>query len=141
MNCKKCHKELVSYLEHTLAPGRAAEVEKHLSTCEGCRAFTASLEESLASLSESRFTEPDPFFYTRVKARLEREIQKQETPTGWAGILRPAFLYLFLLAALFAGIGIGTYDWSGDRERYLTESLDPWLNELEAEPLESFLMD
>ncbi|PKP08341.1 MAG: hypothetical protein CVU09_16340 [Bacteroidetes bacterium HGW-Bacteroidetes-4] len=60
------------------------------------------IEKTLASLNNIQKTKADPFFYTRLTAKLERE----QEPRVWhwffdIPILRPALMLLFAVINLF----------------------------------------
>jgi hypothetical protein len=141
MNCKRCHKKLIQYLEESLQVSERQEVEQHLLECASCHGFADYLKETLATIESSRITTPDPFFYTRVKAKLEKQEESFHARPVFARILQPAMFTLILIAAIYAGLKIGDYALSSDKENYVVENLDPWMNELNAEPLETFLME
>ena len=141
MNCKRCHKKLILYLEESLHVTERQEIEQHLLECASCRRFADYLKETLATIESSRITKPDPFFYTRVKAKLEKQEESLHAKPVFARILQPAMFTLLLIAAVYAGLKIGDSALSSDKENYIVENLDPWMNELDAEPLETFLME
>lgn len=141
MNCKRCHKKLIHYLEESLHVTEIQEIEQHLLECASCRGFADYLKETLSTIESSRITQPDPFFYTRVKARLEKQEESFFAKPAFARILQPAIFTLLLIAAVYTGLEIGSYGLSSDTENYVVENLDPWVNELGSEPLETFLMD
>jgi hypothetical protein len=69
------------------------ETNKNLST---------EIEKTLVSLDNIQKTKADPFFYTRLSARLERE----QEPRLWhwffdIPLLRPALMLLFVAINLF----------------------------------------
>ena len=86
-------------------------------------------------------TEPDPFFYTRVKARIDNQKESWSVHSGWVRILQPVVLSLLLMVAIYTGIQIGYLEASVKSESYAMENLDPLLNELGSEPFETFLMN
>jgi hypothetical protein len=54
--------------------------------------------------------------------------------------LQPALISLLLIAAVIGGIGIGSIGKVRNFDRYAMENLDPWLNEMKSEPIETFLL-
>ena len=141
MNCEICHKQLIPYQEGLLKGPALQEMEQHLQECSSCRSFAGYLKETLLSIENSRLTAPDPFFYTRVKARLEKQVNSSSVKSGWIRILQPAFFTFFLAAAIYAGILLGGLYGNSETKSYARENLDPWVNELGSEPLETFLMN
>jgi predicted anti-sigma-YlaC factor YlaD len=141
MNCDKCQQKLIPYLEDSLKGTELQQMEQHLEECASCRGFAEYLKVTLSIIENSRVTQPDPFFYTRVKAKMDKQEESLSVKPVFVRILQPAALSLLLMAATFAGIKIGSLDWSQKTNSYVTENLEPLINELDSEPLETFLMD
>jgi predicted anti-sigma-YlaC factor YlaD len=141
INCKKCHNELIPYLEGLLKGPELKEVELHLEECASCRGFAGYLSESFGVIGRSKFIENDPFFYTRLKAKLENQSVSGHEKISFTRILQPVLLTLVLMVAIIAGIGIGSIGRSSKTGDYAMENLDPWINEIHSEPIETFLMN
>jgi hypothetical protein len=63
------------------------------------------IEEILNSLDGNQRAEPPAFFYTRLKARMERELgQKAKGSKTW--ILRPAYALMALMMVLVINITV-----------------------------------
>jgi hypothetical protein len=58
-----------------------AKVRAHVEGCEGCRRELDELRATMALLDTWKGPEPNPYFLTRLEARL-REAREAE-PTGW----------------------------------------------------------
>ena len=52
MNCAEWEERIALHAGGDLAPGEAAEVERHLAECAGCQVFWSGMRESLAVLRE-----------------------------------------------------------------------------------------
>ena len=144
MNCKKAHKEIIFYLEGDLLPTKEKEIEAHLKQCPDCMAFAEDLKLSLGIISNSPKMEVTPFFYTRLKARIENLGQIKVSPM-WERffvVFRPVFFSILLAVGIFSGIKIGqkTTDYNTSYSSSQVEPV-PYLNELGMESLESFLME
>ncbi len=145
MKCKKLHKKLIFFLEGDLPEREANEVAIHLDECARCAAFAVELKKTLKIIDQERSPEVNPFFYTRLKARMQEQEEAKRERIGfpvWEKVLQPAFFTLIMLAGIYTGIKIGepvprdftTYT-------FAENELIPMLNEMEAEPLEAFLME
>jgi anti-sigma factor RsiW len=145
MNCKRIHKKLIFFLEGDLTGREAEEVSAHLLRCDECAAFAEEMRKTLGMVELEKSPVVTPFFYTRLKARLEREEAEALRPAGfsvWERILQPAIFSLLLLIGIYAGIKIGQPTSADLNSFYLADTeLVPYLNELDAEPIESFLME
>ncbi len=140
MNCKKCHSNLVYYIEGTLAENLRAEMEAHLRECNTCEGFAAYLEESLQLIATESKMDPKPFLHTRTKAKMG---EKTSMP-GRISLqlkLQPLYFSILLIVAIYSGIKMGSHFTTPGKEDYITDNLAPMLNELESEQLEMFLMD
>lgn len=145
MKCKTIHKNLIYFLEGDLPEEQMQEVKAHLSRCTECAAFAEDMKKTLGVVQLEISDQASPFFYTRVKARMERE-KENEIKTGSLfireKILQPALFVTLLLAGVYTGIKIGSN--TGTQRQapdYTQIEVVPYLNEMEAEPLESFLME
>jgi anti-sigma factor RsiW len=143
MQCKKLHKKLIFFLEGDLPGHEMEQVKQHLAECDECAAFASEMSKTLTILQEEKSPEVNPFFYTRLKARLESQTEK---PAQFirnpfvARVLQPAFFSLLLLAGIYTGVKIGQPADTG-ASYFQQEQVVPYLNEMEAEPIEAFLME
>ena len=144
MNCKNLHKEIIFYLENELDEKKQREVEAHLGSCPDCKAFADDLKTTLNLMGNVEPIEDDPFFYTRLKAKLENSAIHQP-PLLWVKLqasLRPVFLGMLLLAGVFSGIKIGQHHFLPKASQQVSQlELVPYFNELDVESIESFLME
>ena len=60
------------------------KVQAHLADCEACRAELKALRATMAMLDEWMAPEPNPYFLTRLNARLDEE--REAVPAGWLRI-------------------------------------------------------
>jgi predicted anti-sigma-YlaC factor YlaD len=141
MNCERCHEKLIPYLEASLKSAELHGIEQHLLECASCRNFAEYLKTILVSFEDSRVTTYDPYFYTRVKARIEKQEDGSPVKTGWVKVLQPVAFSLLLMAAVYTGILLGSLDGSNTKKNYAMDELSPLMNEIDSEPLETFLMD
>src|SRR5271154_4912268 len=63
-----------------------AESELHLAACAACRQELAELRATIKLLDAWELPEPNPYFLTRLNARLNEE--RQAAPAGWFERLR-----------------------------------------------------
>ncbi|HSO85448.1 MAG TPA: zf-HC2 domain-containing protein, partial [Draconibacterium sp.] len=126
----------------------AAEMEQmriHLSECSDCAAFAAEMEKTFAVLAAEKSPEVNPYFYTRLKAKLENRASIQynlKQKSMLVKLLQPAFFSVLLLAGIYTGIKIGqpATENSG-LAIYAEQEIIPYLNEMENETIEIFLME
>ena len=120
-------------------------VKKHLSECPDCAAFADEMRKTFTVLEAEKSPEVNSFFYMRLKAKMEAQAEAFEpeaTNPYWQRILQPALFSLLLLIGIYSGIKIGQ---KAEEQLFAASSTDvqviPYLNEMEAEPIETFLME
>ncbi len=145
MNCKTLHTKIIFFTEGSLPAREMEEIKIHLEDCSDCAAFANEMNKTLAIIESEKNPALNPFFYTRVKARLENQsaekMMVQRTP-AFVRILQPAFFSILLLAGIYTGIRIGQpVKVNSDAINYTENEMIPYLNEMEAEAIENFLME
>ena len=68
-----------------------ATVRVHVEQCAHCQAELAELQATMALLDTWESPEPNPYFMTRLDARMRDE--RQAAPEGWLARLRDRFTY------------------------------------------------
>jgi hypothetical protein len=120
-NCSGMDEKLASLL---LDPAGASEkVHKHLAGCESCRRELEELRATMNLMDAWEIPEPNPYFLTRLEARLRGE--REAGPAGWLAALRARFAYgpaanvrplaaMALTVVLLVGGGtyLGVTDWN-----------------------------
>ena len=139
METKCIHKDLIFYIDNELSVEKRNAVEKHLEECADCRSFLAFLQESIQIIDKEKNPEATPFFYTRLRARLDED-PKYQPKSQWARLAQPAFFSLVLLAGIYGGLKLGGIASSSEVNQQTTNSVQ-MLNDFAAEPIESFLLD
>lgn len=141
MKCKDVHNKLIFFLEGDLSEAEMKAVQEHLDECGECALFAEELKLTFSILETEKKPEINPFFYTRVKAKLEKqEEQSIERRPVLIRVLQPVAFSLILLLAIYGGIKFGAT--SAEQSVSLTakQELIPYLNEMDVEPIENFLM-
>lgn len=145
MNCKTLHKDLIFFLEGDLPAKKMEQIETHLHECSSCAAFAEEMKKTLGTIEVEKSVDVNPFFYTRVKAKLENS--KSETMSVFSRsvlvkVLQPALFSLLLIFGIYGGIKIGQ---PSQAEIFSSTQFDketiPYLNEMETETIETFLME
>jgi anti-sigma factor RsiW len=145
MNCNTLHTRIIFFTEGSLPQNEMEEIRSHLEKCPDCAAFAEEMKKTLIILQNDKLQEVNPFFYTRVKARLENQaaekVAVQQSPV-FVRILQSAFFSLLLVAGIYTGIKIGQPEKIHTNSSVYTEDeMIPYLNEMETETIENFLME
>lgn len=145
MKCKAIHKKLIFFLENDLPEKEMETIRIHLAGCKECAAFAEYIRKTLGVLNRERKPSVNPFFYTRLKVRLENQAINNipvAVASVRARILQPVFFILLLLLGVYAGIKIGQPVKSDFNKIYFAEQeIFPYLYEMAGEPIETFLME
>lgn len=144
MKCKTTHSKLIFFLEKELVTAEMKAVQEHLDSCPDCALFAEELKKTLSILETDKVNEITPFFYTRVKARLENQASQPQIArrSVLVRVLQPVAFSIILLLGIYAGIKMGATGSNGASNEVLAEQeLIPNWNELDGEPIEAFLME
>jgi hypothetical protein len=88
----KCNAMETKLADVLLAPDAApAKVTTHVAECEPCAKELEELRATMALLDTWEAPEPNPYFLTRLQARLDEE--RQAKPAGWFERLRARLVY------------------------------------------------
>ncbi len=93
MNCNDVNAKLADLL---LAPDEVnaevrVQLDGHLTGCAECRVQLEELRATMALLDTWTAPEPNPYFLTRLNARLDEE--RAAAPASWYERLRARFVY------------------------------------------------
>ncbi len=124
-NCAEVDTKLASLLLDPAAAPAAMQtkLQMHLAECDRCRRELDELRATMALLDTWEAPEPNPYFLTRLEARLREE--REAEPEGWYSRLRARFAYgpqthvrplaamaLTVLLLLGGGTYLGISDWN-----------------------------
>lgn len=145
MKCSTLHKNIIFFLEKELPAKDIEQMQKHLEVCPDCNAFAEDMKKTLGVIEDEKSPRVNPFFYTRLKARMESE-PKNEVIPFWrpvmVKIIQPAFFTVLLIAGIYGGFKIATPVQTNMASTvYADNEIIPYLNEMQSEPLEDFFME
>lgn len=145
MKCSTLHKNIIFFLENELPVKEMEQMQKHFEVCPDCKAFATDLRKTLGIIEEEKLPAVNPFFYTRLKAKIEAQ-HENETISFWkpvmVKIIQPAFFTILLIAGIYGGYKIATpVQTNRFSTVYADNEIIPYLNEMQSEPLEDFLME
>jgi anti-sigma factor RsiW len=96
MNCHDVNAKLADLLfeetpEALIAKDESNALHAHLAECQPCSAQLAELRATIALLDAWEAPEPNPYFLTRLNARLDEE--REAAPASWYEKLRARLIY------------------------------------------------
>lgn len=153
MNCKQIHKLLPDYVDLNLSKEKSEKVHLHLEDCRECSALYQRLKDTLVLLKPTSDVSEQPFYYTRLKQRMENKIKSRESIFNiviFKKVLQPAIYFASLIIAVYIGILIGSNSSIPNQFSKLDEEINyikefseyNYLNDVEIEPIENlFLVD
>jgi anti-sigma factor RsiW len=77
MSCKEIENSIWDYIEGSLDQVQANHTASHIKDCPHCASLEKGIRESLQLIEQAKKTEADPFFYSRLEARMEQDSRKQ----------------------------------------------------------------
>lgn len=139
MKHESIHKDLIFYIDNELSVEKRTVIENHLEDCADCRSFLVFLKEEMQVIEKEKNPEASPYFYTRLSARLDVQ-PPFKLPGLWVRIAQPAFFSMMLIAGIYGGLRLGS-NASSERINQEPTNTIQLMNDFEAEPIESFLLD
>lgn len=108
MNCKYVEENIVGYLEGNIPEGRKMKFDEHLRECEKCRKMAEEFSSAWGYLRSPAPKEVSPYFWTRLRARIDEYEKKKSFIGSPVKFLEPAMYSLILAVGLFAGYSLGS---------------------------------
>jgi len=139
MNCSEIYDDLFLFAEGILPEEKRLVIEEHLKNCDECLNFTMFLREELVQVADEAQTPADPFFYTRLMSRMEKN--KAGKTILLTRLLPKLAAAAVILVAVAGGINLGKL-FSGNVTDYnlvMNEEI-VFLDELKQEPIETFFV-
>src|SRR4051794_9309948 len=104
----KCEQLRQEFMEAVLSGTQNAspETQEHLRTCPACAGEFASLQQTMSLLDEWQAPEPNPYFMTRLQARVREEAVAPKR-TWFARLHRPV---LAATVAVLIALGVSLLD-------------------------------
>lgn len=113
MKCNSVRKNLFFYREKSLPVTKMTEISIHLESCTGCQKYFQFFQKvTTTSNKDFNNIKPDPYFYTRLQAKLEKRNKRKLLIPLWILKRRlvPAIYVLLIVLAILLGINIGNFN-------------------------------
>lgn len=108
MKCSEVHKQLLLYIDGELSENQIKRIYEHLKVCSSCHSVYENTRKAWKALRNEEIPH-QPFFYTRLKQRMEKRKSKSVpdfTRIGRA-ILQPAIYFIVLGLGIYIGVHLG----------------------------------
>lgn len=127
MKCKKVERFIIRSFDDLLKEQEKNELKKHLESCALCQTKIEEYQGILDALKEKDFPEPKPYFWERLKPKLEE--RKKYDPWSlwkqWAIRAIPASMVLVILFAAALILFIPPQKEELSQSEVLLRNLDP----------------
>ncbi|MFW6218488.1 MAG: zf-HC2 domain-containing protein [Bacteroidota bacterium] len=148
IQCKEINHYLFDYAEKNLDDKLREEISAHLQECKECHYRLIILEKALDVIENEKEIPDDPWFYNKLKARMEnaRVEEISTTPTTWPRVLQPvlvsAIIVIFAISGMLLGNTISrNFIFPAENlNRYEVIANDYYLNGIEEENIEIILL-
>ena len=104
MTCTRSTDDIQAFIDGTLGPIRSAELERHLATCDACRALESDLRRIRDAADALGDPEPPDHVWLQIAGRLRQEGRVRDQPPSVA-IARHQYVWLAIAAALVLAVG------------------------------------
>ncbi|MEN8248576.1 MAG: zf-HC2 domain-containing protein [Bacteroidota bacterium] len=104
MDCKIVTDNILFYLDKELDEDLRIQFEDHLAQCADCKELYQKVEATYGSINLVKELDPDPFFYTRFEARLEKQ-QENRAVHVFFNVLKPLAVAASIALGIFIGNG------------------------------------
>ena len=112
MDCKNIKTKLIFLAERSLPPDEEKQLLLHLENCSSCREQYEYLKGFEQVIVKEKYSEPGPYFYSKLKARFEslEPIDMPAMRPAWIRIAQSGFLVIIVFAAIISGLLLGSDD-------------------------------
>lgn len=154
MNCKDVKYKMVEYLNGELSSDKSIQFKDHLKMCPECNLVFEKTLNTLGELKPSERIPEQPFYFTRLKQRMENKNEQQESIIHQVltrKLIQPLVYLASIIIAVYIGILIGSgttnttqYSETTQKDTSFvnTYAKYQYVNEIEIESVEkSFLSD
>jgi len=104
MKCRTANRRLMRSLDAPLDPERKRRLDAHVAACPACRAFRSRAELVRSSLAATPAPEPLPYFYERLRARIDERLKPEPVPVWVRWSVRAVPVSLLLIGFFVAAI-------------------------------------
>ena len=129
---------LIFFLEKSLSDQEMETIQLHLDGCDDCRLVYEELRADMEILSADTVNELNPYFYTRLKAKMEKPVGVSRF--SYRSLLQPALFSLLLLVGIAVCVKMGGTMASLNHVEEKSVSVLFELDEMNNEPIEQFLL-
>ena len=119
MDCRKYGILISAYADNELRGSELESLENHLETCDKCRKELESIRKTGQLLAQREKAVPEPFFETRLSARIGSTGRTGYLLRGYAGLLRKAVPAFILVSLVITGIYMRVPSCRAENDDYL----------------------
>jgi|GEM_PF-5939472 predicted anti-sigma-YlaC factor YlaD len=137
MEQKHVKEKLIFFRDQSLLENEMRIIQEHLVHCKECSLYLDRLNEDFATIQSEKLVSADPFYYTRLKAKMEQHEQLGVSSRSWAQVVVFSVLLIFAISGgIMLGKNFSTLDYQN--EKVTSELL--LFDGVKQEPIEQFLL-
>ena len=137
MKHKQVRDKLIFFREQSLPENEMNDIQEHLVHCKDCSLYLDRLNEDFATIQSEKLVSADPFYYTRLKTKMEQHEQSGVSSRSWAQAVVFSVLLIFAISSgIMLGKSFSTVDYQN--EKVTSELL--FFDGVKQEPIEQFLL-
>lgn len=106
MICKNFKNNILNYYYGECDPDTAKEMKEHLVICNECAVLYQQLTGVLGSAKSINVAEPNPFFYTRLSAKINNQKPERIYTRLVARLVQPLVAACLAVLGIFIGVKI-----------------------------------
>jgi len=106
MICKNFKINILNYYYGECKPDTAKEMKEHLTMCNECAVLFQQLAGVLGSADYIKAAEPNPFFFTRLSAKINNQKPERLYTRVVARLLQPLVAACLAVLGIFIGVKI-----------------------------------
>ena len=123
MACNNIQIKLIDYLEKKLPADEMMVVSNHLKSCLACDEQFEFIEQTYGLIDGEKEMPINPFFYSKVKTRLDAQLTPDKVLGSWVQWLKPVGIAASILIGFYIGSGEVIQETETTSETELAEEL------------------
>ena len=140
--CETIQNDFIPYLEKDLAKEAGRKIEEHLANCSECAGFMAELQLSFQMIENDKFVEVPDLFFEGIENKITDRQRLDKKPRIGHYLLQSLSYAAVIAIGLFAGnMIVDVVTQRNIPAAQTISSIDLYWNDLEQEPIESFLIN
>ena len=105
MDCSHIQNNLIEFIDDQLTDDDNKIFVDHIGSCAECNAQFNYLKETYGLIEAEKEMPINPFFYAKVKLRLENQLEPKRNKNMWVRWLKPVGIAASIVVGFYIGNG------------------------------------